>query len=68
MQELRRHEDFLLSHILLRLTPRTVMLCLKAVTISPGIEYYTVLRVPTCELWFQLIVETTLVAVAPEYD
>ena len=68
VQELGRHEDFLLSHILLGLAIRTVVLGFKAVAVSPRIENHTLLLVPERKVWFQFIVETTLVSVAPEDD
>ena len=68
MQELGRHEDFLLSHILLGLAIRAVMLGFKAVAVSPRIEYHAFLLIPESEVWLKSVVETTLVTVAPKDD
>ena len=68
MQELGRHEDFLLSHIFLGLAIRTVVLGFKAVAVSPRIEYHALLLIPESKIWLQFIIETTLVTVAPEDD
>ena len=68
MQELGRHEDFLLSHIFLGLAIRAVMLGFKAVAVSPRIENHAFLLVPESEVWLQFIIETTLVTVTPEDD
>ena len=54
MQELRRHKYFLLSHIFRRLAPRAVVLGLEAITIGPGIEHYTLLRIKFLEDLLQL--------------
>ena len=66
VQELRRHEDFLLPHIFSRLAPRAVMLGLETVAVGPRIEHHALLRVELPEIGFQFVVETALVAVAPE--
>ena len=42
------------------------MLRLKAVAVSPRVEHHALLGVELCEEGFQLVVEATLVAVAPE--
>ena len=44
------------------------MLGLKAVAVSPRIEHHTLLRVVLREVGLQLVVETTLITIAPEDD
>ena len=66
VQELRRHEDFLLPHIFGRLAPRAVMLGFETVAVGPGIEHHALLRVELPEIGLQFVVEAALVAVAPE--
>ena len=68
VQKLGRHEDFLLTHILGRLTPRTIVLGFETITISPGIKHHTLLRVELREYRLQFIIKSTFVTVAPEDD
>src|SRR5574344_635344 len=68
MEKLRRHKDFRFAHIVLRLTPRTIMLCLKTITVSPRIKNHAFLNIPTGKLWFQFIIEAPFVTVTPEND
>ena len=68
VQELGRHEDLFLTHILCCLAPRTIVLCLETITISPRIEHHALLDIELRKYGFQLVVEATLVAVAPEND
>ena len=68
MQKLGRHEYLLLSHIVGRLAPRTVVLGLETIVIRPGVEYDALLGVESLEDRFQLEIKAALVAVAPEDD
>ena len=45
VQELGGHENFLLTHILRRFAPRTIVLGLKAVAVGPRVEHHALLRV-----------------------
>ena len=58
VQELCRHEDFFLAHILCRLAPRAIVLGFEAIAISPRIEYHTLLRVELREYRLQFIIKS----------
>ena len=68
VEELRRHEDFRQTHVVLALAVGAVVHGLEAAEVALRMEHGTLLRVVLVELAVQLVVPAFLVTVAPPDD